>query len=773
VPAELIPFDTKYSPRRLRRLISGAALAVMAIAGANLLILLQSYQNTLHEVEGGLLRQSTTLSQLVDHNFESADLVLANIADKVRAAAEAGTDLHQVDNKEFNSFLRHEKSELPQIDTLGVLNSDGIRLNDTRPWPRPALDASSREYFRALKANPKLAFFIGEPVRGFATGNWVVVFARPVMTHDGRLLGVVFASTVLKYFEDLFRSTALGDGYAAALLRRDGTLMARFPAAGTIGAIVSAEVLEKVADAKAAVSRSISPIDHQPRIAAASRLSRLPLTVVVTQSAHAALAPWRATAMAMGLVASLIILLIVAAAYLIARSWKQHDRLSTAQADLLKSDKVRALAEVELTRQREVAEQSMRLKVALENMSHGLCMFDRDQRLIVCNQKYADIYGLSATQTRPGTHVKSILRNLASIVDLNGNPDDYVDARLSDIGLGEVYHLTHKFRDGRVISVTHKPMAGEGWVATHVDVTEQINREESFRLLFDSSPVPMWVINRETLHFLAVNDAAIACYGYSRERFMLMTVPELRPEQDRERFANFLRALKPDQFGENIGQHRTADGRIIDVLVYSRALMYAGCNARLTAVHDITKLKLTENELRRTQKFLDAVIEHVPVPIMVKDVTNAWQDSDGYPYTLVNRAFEELFGVPRTEFVGKTAVELFSKEHAAFVIAENNKALRIQGPIFHSDHGIHTPANGTRICTATTVAVRDDSRNPQCLVTVLQDVTERKRAEDRIARMAHYDQLTNLANRRTFNESMETAIGLRGGARRAVYGPVA
>ncbi len=466
---------------------------------------------------------------------------------------------------------------------------------------------------------------------------------------------------------------------------------------------------------------------------------------------------WRRTALVMSLIATLIIVLIIVAAYLLARSWKQLDRLSAARAELAESDKVRALAEVELERQKDVAEQSMRLKVALENMSHGLCMFDGDQRLIVCNQKYADVYGLSRELTRTGTHIKSILEHQSALI-MNGDASDYVRGRLADFAAKKTYQLTHRFRDGRLISVTHKPMPGGGWVSTHVDVTEQVDREESFRLLFDSNPVPMWVIDRESLRFVAVNDAAIVHYGYSRAEFMSMAVTELRPEEDRERFAKFLRALEPDQFDENIGQHVTAGGKIIDVSVYSRVLTYAGRSARLTAVHDITKAKLAENELRRTQKFLDAIIEHVPVPIMVKDVSGAHKQTLEYRYSLVNRAFEDLFGAPRAQVIGKTVLDLFPKERVEFIAEENNEALLTDGPISRPDHTFQTVSNGTRTCTATIVAVRDDERNPQYLVTVLQDVTERKRTEDRIARMAHYDQLTNLANRRTFNESMEAAI---------------
>ena len=405
-----------------------------------------------------------------------------------------------------------------------------------------------------------------------------------------------------------------------------------------------------------------------------------------------------------------------------------------------------------------IARQKLHLDSALANMPEGLCMFDGDQRLIVCNKQYADLYALSKEQAQPGTSLRAILEHHNATGNVLEDPDTFVARRMSAIATGKAYQHINKLRDGRLILVTRRSMDGGGWVATHKDVTEQVSREESFRLLFEGSPVPMWVSERNSLKFIAVNDAAVARYGYSREQFMSMTVPELRPEADRERFANFLRSLELSQFTENIGQHVTSDGAKIDVSVSSRALTYAGRNARLTVIHDISKSKGVERELRRMQKFLDAIIEHVPAPILVKDVAHSDGDVGHCRYTLVNRAFEELYGVSRGEIIGKTVTELCPKEHADFVIRENAEALRSLNPITRSDHEVYTAANGVRICTATTVAVRDDSQAPQLLVTVLQDVTERNRTEQRIARMAHHDHLTNIANRRTFNDTLEEAI---------------
>ncbi len=105
----------------------------------------------------------------------------------------------------------------------------------------------------------------------------------------------------------------------------------------------------------------------------------------------------------------IVIALIIAAAYLMAVSWKQQDRLDAARADVVESEKVRALAEAELNRRRDLAEQSVRLHAAVENISQGMCMFDKDGRLLVCNELYAKMYNLPAELLKSGSLIDEII----------------------------------------------------------------------------------------------------------------------------------------------------------------------------------------------------------------------------------------------------------------------------------------------------------------------------------------------------------------------------
>ena len=121
--------------------------------------------------------------------------------------------------------------------------------------------------------------------------------------------------------------------------------------------------------------------------------------------------------------------------------------------------------------------------------------------------------------------------------------------------------------------------------ATLTDITEFKQREESYRLLFAANPMPMWIISAHTRRLLAVNDAAIEHYGYSRDRFLAMSVDELR--LDDAEVEEQLDEADP-QAGRH-ERHRRADGEAIDALVFARAITYDGQAAELTAIADITE----------------------------------------------------------------------------------------------------------------------------------------------------------------------------------------
>ena len=125
-------------------------------------------------------------------------------------------------------------------------------------------------------------------------------------------------------------------------------------------------------------------------------------------------------------------------------------------------------------------------------------------------------------------------------------------------------------------------MAAYFWTVAR-DTRRLQQREELFRLLFKGNPMPMWVVDPETLRFLAVNAAAVAHYGYSRDDFLQMTAFDLRLLGGPRAVRGIHQAGRIHQERE-IWRHQKADGTSILVSVYHADLTYEGRAARLCAV---------------------------------------------------------------------------------------------------------------------------------------------------------------------------------------------
>jgi signal transduction histidine kinase len=104
-------------------------------------------------------------------------------------------------------------------------------------------------------------------------------------------------------------------------------------------------------------------------------------------------------------------------------------------------------------------------------------MFDGQQRLIVCNRRYAELYGLTEAQIQPGTTLRAILERRIAAGTAPQDAKNYVNDRLSEVSSNKFYQVTHRLRDGRYVSIVHQPMPDGGWVGTHEDITEMKRAE--------------------------------------------------------------------------------------------------------------------------------------------------------------------------------------------------------------------------------------------------------------------------------------------------------
>jgi len=120
---------------------------------------------------------------------------------------------------------------------------------------------------------------------------------------------------------------------------------------------------------------------------------------------------------------------------------------------------------------------NLRMHVALNNMSQGLCMFDRNERLVVCNQRYKEMYELTDEIATPGRTLASLLEFRVANGTFLRDPNAYRKELIEAMAAGTPTHSEIISKNGRTISVVNRPMTGGGWVASHDDITERRDAE--------------------------------------------------------------------------------------------------------------------------------------------------------------------------------------------------------------------------------------------------------------------------------------------------------
>ena len=182
-----------------------------------------------------------------------------------------------------------------------------------------------------------------------------------------------------------------------------------------------------------------------------------------------------------------------------------------------------------------------------------------------------------------------------------------------------VYTVPSNAGEMRYLSVTGEPIFDaqgkfKGYHGVGKDVTEKArglkdleDSEERYRMLFDIHPRPMWVVENKTLRFLAVNQAAVEHYGYSREEFLSMTAEQLRPPED---IAQLLKDFQDPSrsYMQRLARHHKKNGEQINVEIVSFNLAFDGRPARLAVISDVTERLKAEEQSRELEARYQALI---------------------------------------------------------------------------------------------------------------------------------------------------------------------
>jgi diguanylate cyclase (GGDEF)-like protein len=397
---------------------------------------------------------ATVLAGQLSRSLQAIDAVLLEVKRSTKGQefdSRAGIRA-ALETRAFHDSLMGYLAHLPQAFNIAVADKDGQVVVSTAGWPTPDINIADRDYFQDARARTDGQLSTSIPIRNRVDRNRTIVFARRLESATGIFDGIIYASVNTKYLEDIYVSIQSVHSLIFTFLKPDGTILFRHPdVKDSAGRQLSDQI-----DWLNALSRNgetfrvLAQTDGNIRFVSVRRLPEYPLIVDISVTERTALAGWRQQSAIIGMGSSTLLLCSI---YLLIAMTRQVRYLSRSEASLERK--------------------SEQLDTALNNMSHGLTMFDGQKRLIVCNEQFAAIYGLSPEQTKAGTSLHTILEARVAAASAPENVPNFVASRLEQVSQHNSTYTINELCDGRFVSVTHHPMQDGGWVAIHQDITAQ------------------------------------------------------------------------------------------------------------------------------------------------------------------------------------------------------------------------------------------------------------------------------------------------------------
>jgi diguanylate cyclase (GGDEF)-like protein/PAS domain S-box-containing protein len=396
---------------------------------------------------------------------------------------------------------------------------------------------------------------------------------------------------------------------------------------------------------------------------------------------------------------------------------------------------------------------------ALNHLKQGVAIADPRDRIVFCNDRYLEIYGLSRSDFPEEMTGRELLKLRLERGTLNVSVDDFYTQACKPGG------LITELPNGRSVLVKFFRLPNGGSVATHEDCSEQrtlsrqlASTKQFLESVLENIPVCVAAKNIDDGRYIFVNRAFERFSRFSRESIIGKRADELFQPETVARMEAADRAALNSAAGEFRSEFIIERGSHRRVLESNRVVARndRGEPEFLIALFDdVTDRRSLSHELENTKKFLELVVDNIPVSLTVE------QAKDGR-YLLANRSAETILNRRREEVAGLTAAEIFNEREAKLIAARDESAIRNRRAITE-EHPISTK-DGLRLFLTRRVTVLDDAGEPQYLIKTHEDVTDRRQTESRMAHMAYHDGLTDLPNRAAFLQALTQMIEACGDA---------
>ena len=422
----------------------------------------------------------------------------------------------------------------------------------------------------------------------------------------------------------------------------------------------------------------------------------------------------------------------------------------------------------ELLRQREeeLRAWNLRLDAALKNMSQGLCLYDAEQRVVIANSRFAEIYGLTPDQVKPGTTLRQIVEaRIANGLYAGASPEDYIKERLAAFDKGST--KVQRLSDGRDIAISRQPMRGGGWVTTHEDVTERERLKE--RLEQQNEQLDAALNNMtQGLAMFDGEQRLVVCNERYAEMYRL-TSEQVKPGTTLRQLLEYRvasgchNAAGPEHFVDRPGR-----GVQQDVVRHPRAgrRTHHQCAApqdgeRRLRRHARGHHRAPEAQCAAGAEQSPAERAHVADcrPSSTTSRAAFPSSTSDFRVVLCNEKARRLLDLPDGLFAGgpPSIEDIFR-----FNAQPRRVRARRRRRAGCDPHGLVRERQAHVLVRerpdGTVLDVRGVPLDDGGFVTTYMDITERRRSEAKIAHMALHDALTGLANRVLLNDQLEQAL---------------